>query len=409
MPLLLLLLLFSIAVAVQKVKREGNCSEVECPWSSQCVNGRCERLQRLMCNWETKCPAELPVCWRNQCAATKTTFLTCENVGKIDLVSFEPLAVGRHKAAFAGAYGGAGVGALPVVVKSVVEPTSRRRQMFLRSAIEELDVLTDLGHAAQEFVPKYYGGCLRGDQFMPLTVHEHLPICFDTLLQLNVPWCTRLAIAIRIFKLVAYFSRTRLGPAVLCDFKIEQICFDAMLNPKLVDLNQVQLNVTDDRPFNGGTKCGVAASSKKETAAAGDVDDDADVVDVDVVGIAANKSVNKFISGHDDDVIAVVDNNNNNNNNKVDDKRDKESRKSSRRDGKNKNNDNERNNKDNNNDNTNNNDNNDDDIDRRRRAPSSASATTSCLTKCFTSFHRDHPQLRMNEELCGDDDRCPGD
>jgi hypothetical protein len=194
------------------------------------------------------------VCWKNVCVGTKSTFLTCENIAEIDVVAFEPSAIGKHKAAFPGTVGD-GEGALPVMVKSVVEPSARRRQMFVRSALEEIATLTDLGEAAQEHLPKYYGGCLRSEQLMPATVHEFLPICLDTLLQLNVPWCTRLSVAIRIFKLLTYFANTRHGPAVLCDLKVEQFCFDRHLNAKLVDLNQVHLNVTDDRFECTGAVC----------------------------------------------------------------------------------------------------------------------------------------------------------
>lgn len=345
-----LFLLLSIAVDCVKIKKDrGNCSTLECPWSSSCVNGKCEKLARLPCDWQTKCPAELPVCWRNLCAATKHTFLSCENINEIDLASFVPMAVGRHKAAFGGTIGD-GDDALAVVVKSVVEPTARRRQMFLRSAIEELDVLTDLGDAAQEFLPRYYGGCLRDDQLFPVTVHEYLPICFDTLLQLNVPWCTRLALAIRIFKLLAYFSRTRNGAAVLCDLKIDQICFDKTLTPKLVDLNQIHVNVTDDRPFNGGTKCKFAASDggsdNRKTTVTNAADNPNNNVVASNASAAADDDDNKNYDDDDDNSADV-----------------------------------------------------DDDFDNAKRQ---------CFTKCFTSFHRDFPDLIMDEEICQKNNRCPG-
>lgn len=355
----LLSLILSLTRAVKIRKDRGNCSLIDCPWSSTCVNGKCEKLARVSCDWQTKCPPELPICWRNLCAATKSTFLSCENINEIDLASFVPMAVGRHKAAFGGTIGD-GDDALAVVVKSVVEPTSRRRQMFLRSAIEELDVLTDLGDAAQEFLPRYYGGCLRDDQLFPATVHEYLPICFDTLLQLNVPWCTRLALAIRIFKLLAYFSRTRNGAAVLCDLKIDQICFDKSLTPKLVDLNQIHVNITDDRPFNGGAKCKFSLPT-----ASNDDDDDDD------------KNSRR---GRRDNVVvsptnASAANNNDNNNNEVELDEDNASDSG---DG--------------------------DDGDKGEK-----NDDAKCFTKCFTSFHRDFPQLIMDEEVCQPNNRCPGD
>jgi hypothetical protein len=76
---------------------------------------------------------------------------------------------------------------------------------------------------------------------------------------MNLPWCTRLSLAARIFTLLDYFGRTKHGAALLCDLKPEQFCFDSALNPKLVDLNQIHLNVSLDNAFNGGASCNATA------------------------------------------------------------------------------------------------------------------------------------------------------
>lgn len=152
-----------VSTVVVPKKSRGNCSDVDCPYSSYCVAGRCVRLQRIPCNWEKGCPPELPICWKNFCSASKPTFLSCRNIYEVDLTSRDPMALGLHKAAWAGTIGDE----LPVVVKGPVEQTARRRGMFLRSVTEEIDMLTTLGFSAQEWLPKYFGGCLTNEQFFP--------------------------------------------------------------------------------------------------------------------------------------------------------------------------------------------------------------------------------------------------
>ena len=79
---------------------------------------------------------------------------------------------------------------------------------------------------------------------------------------MNLPWCTRLSLAARVFVLLEYFGRTKHGAALLCDLKSEQFCFDAALQPKLVDLNQIHLNISKTNRFNGGAECDASLQPK---------------------------------------------------------------------------------------------------------------------------------------------------
>jgi hypothetical protein len=175
---LILIVIFGAFVGgvVVPKKSRGNCSDVDCPYSSYCVAGRCVRLQRIPCNWENGCPPELPVCWKNFCSASKPTFLSCRNIAEVDLASREPMAIGLHKAAWAGTIGDE----LPIVVKGPVEQTARKRSMFRRSIIDEIEMLTTLGFSAQEWLPKYFGGCLNSEQIFPgLLIILFGCFCFD--------------------------------------------------------------------------------------------------------------------------------------------------------------------------------------------------------------------------------------
>ncbi len=65
----------------------SNCSGVECPRTGAlCVQGHCRKLERLACTNASVCPGEAPVCWKNFCAATKSTIVACDQVGFVSVV-----------------------------------------------------------------------------------------------------------------------------------------------------------------------------------------------------------------------------------------------------------------------------------------------------------------------------------
>ena len=155
------------------------------------------------------------------------TFLSCENINAVSLVGSEPVARGRHKLAVPALL----LNDVPAIVKRPLEMTSQKRSTFLRSAREELRTHVQLGDRGNEFVPLYFGGCLRADQLLPITVYEFMPVCYGDLDRLNAAWCTRVLLASRIFRVLAYFSATKAGFGMLCDVKPEQFCFNYGLLP----------------------------------------------------------------------------------------------------------------------------------------------------------------------------------
>lgn len=327
----------------------SNCSGVECPRTGAlCVQGHCRKLERLACTNASVCPGEAPVCWKNFCAATKSTIVACDQVGFVSVVSDQPLAVGRHKAAWPALI----YDDVPAVLKRPLDMSARSRQMFLRSALEEVRAYSTMGDRIDEFTPLYYGGCLRSDQMLPVTIHEHLPICFPQIVALNAPWCTRVLLAARIFEIVNFMMTPRVGghAAVMCDLKPEQICFNHGLVAKLVDLNQLERVVLpegDDDDGGDGTgsdsegdserrqKKGKKSAAKAQKAA-------------EKAAAKAVKDESRVFGGG-----------------KCTPSQDQRDRDNGR--------------------------------------------LLQCFDKCFTSFHRDHPELVMEEELCNaETKRCPG-
>jgi hypothetical protein len=340
--LLLLLLLLLLCPSVAQYMSE-NCTGVECPRSgAMCVHGHCRKLERLPCDTATVCPGEAPVCWKSFCSATKSTFVACDQLGFVSVVSDTPLAVGRHKAAWPALI----YDDVPAVVKRPLDMTTKSRQMFVRSALEEVRAYSTMGDRIDEFAPLYFGGCLRADQMMPVTIHEHLPICYPQVLAMNAPWCTRVLLAARIFEIVNFMMTPRVGghAAVMCDLKPEQICFNHGLMAKLVDLNQLErviLPEDDDddesseseKPAQDGATPTATKKKKRERTAK---------------PTQAAKDESRVFAGA-----------------KCTPGQDER------------------------------------DLDNGR--------LLQCFDKCFTSFHREHPRLVMQEERCdAATRRCPG-
>ena len=252
-----------------------------------CVRGKCAKLKRLDCAKDTDCPPEVPACFKQLCAGQvsravsdrvpcvlllhsvvcvrlrvclcvrllarvravlaaraahshatvlrrrpdaslqRHTFISCENINLVSVVSSEPTARGRHKLTVPALL----VNDVPAIVKQPLELTSQKRSTFVRSAMDELRTHVHLGDRANEFVPIYYGGCLRSDQVLPISIYEFMPLCYADLDRLNAAWCTRALLTSRIFRVLSFFSATKSGHGVLCDIKPEQFCFTSGLMP----------------------------------------------------------------------------------------------------------------------------------------------------------------------------------
>lgn len=372
------LLLLVVVVALHSSCRgqytSPNCSEVTCPRTGGlCLGGHCKKLQRLPCATDRECPGEVPVCWKGMCAATKSTVIACDDVGFVSIVADAPLARGRHKAAWPALM----FDEVPAIVKRPLDMTSRARSMFLRSAIEEVRAYTAMGDRIDEFAPLYYGGCLRGDQMMPVTIHEHLPICYPQLIALNAPWCTRVLLASRVFQIVNFMAATKAGAAVICDLKPEQFCFNHGLMPKLVDLNQLEHFLPDESSDSSASSSDTRAPPPPPPPPSTDSSSPSSSDDR-----GTRRKAREF---------------------RKQQRRDKKAASSAAVSS-----------------------------DESSDEPSSASTTAhrvfsgrkctpsrderdrgtgdmQCFDKCFTSFHRDHPDLVMEEELCdAETNRCRG-
>jgi hypothetical protein len=324
-----------------------------------------------MCATDRECPGEVPVCWKGMCAATKSTVIACDDVGFVSIVADAPLARGRHKAAWPALM----FDEVPAVVKRPLDMTSRARQMFLRSALEEVRAYTAMGDRIDDFAPLYYGGCLRPDQMMPVTIHEHLPICFPHLVALNAPWCTRVLLASRVFAIVNFMASTKAGAAVICDLKPEQFCFNHGLMPKLVDLNQLEHFVLDDSsdssasseppppppPSSSSSASTDDRGSRRKAREFRKLQRQGKVTD-DNASPSSSSSLAPRSDNSDDSQSTTA--------HRV--------------------------------------------FSGRKCSPSRderdrGSGDMQCFDKCFTSFHRDHPDLVMEEELCdADTNRCRG-
>jgi hypothetical protein len=342
----------------------ANCSDVACPRTGAlCLAGHCKKLQRLPCASDRECPGEVPVCWKGMCAATKSTVIACDDVGFVSIVADAPLARGRHKAAWPALM----FDEVPAVVKRPLDMTSRARSMFLRSALEEVRAYTAMGDRIDEFAPLYYGGCLRADQMMPVTIHEHLPICYPQLVALNAPWCTRILLASRVFAIVNFMASTKAGAAVICDLKPEQFCFNHGLMPKLVDLNQLEHFVLDDSSDSSVTSSSAPPPPPPSTSS-----DDR----------GSRRKAREFRKQQRRGKAAADDDEPSSSSSPTDDE--SQSTTAHRVFG------------------------------GRKCSPSRdeqarGSGDLQCFDKCFTSFHRDHPDLVMEEELCdADTSRCRG-
>jgi hypothetical protein len=135
---------------------ESHVCRRKCDFGSICVKSsseidseRCIYVEKIACNGvdDDECPLELPICFshRHVCGATKDTFITCENVAKLEIHSSEPVGVGYSKLAYKAAF----LNKLDLILKAPVSQTFKARQIFKNKAAKEILFISNLQQSLQ--------------------------------------------------------------------------------------------------------------------------------------------------------------------------------------------------------------------------------------------------------------------